>query len=55
MTLLLSTIAVWVLINAIYFWWMAEGRYRRTNGVATHLDVVDWQPTFKRITPRRRT
>jgi len=29
MTLLLTIIVVWLLLNAVYFWWVSEGRYRR--------------------------
>jgi hypothetical protein len=34
MTLLLKIIVVWLLLNAVYFWWAAEGRYRRRNDLA---------------------
>jgi hypothetical protein len=34
MTLLLEIILVWLLLNAVYFWWVSEGRYRRKPDVA---------------------
>jgi hypothetical protein len=34
MTLLLTIIVVWLLLNAVYFWWVSEGRYRRRPDVA---------------------
>jgi hypothetical protein len=30
MTLLLIILVAWLLLNAIYVWWMADGRYRRS-------------------------
>jgi hypothetical protein len=34
MTILLKMILVWLLLNAVYFLWVAEGRYRRRTGFA---------------------
>ena len=28
MTLLSQIIAIWLLLNAVFFWWMADGRFR---------------------------
>jgi hypothetical protein len=41
MTLLLTIIVVWLLLNAVYFWWVSEGRYRRKPDV----DAVRRKPT----------
>jgi hypothetical protein len=41
MKVLLTIIVVWLLLNAVYFWWVSEGRYRRK----TDVDAVRRRPT----------
>ena len=34
MTLLIKIIVLWLLLNAVYFWWVSKGRYRPKPDVA---------------------